>query len=184
MNSYRRVILATLIGAIALATTALFLRDTQASGLFGLIVSIEALADIGATLYLGYLAFSGPKPRQWLLLFLFVSACLITVGVDSIGILVALRFFGLPPLANGIGILITGMSIVGIGAVPIMKATLFWLVNRDTSIEAGLVVDRDSLIRALLDHEVEVKLAQHDTAAAADAIMHVLARVNGGSLTP
>jgi hypothetical protein len=60
--------------------------------------------------------------------------------------------------------------------VPIMKGLLFWLVQHDLTIEAGVVADQTSIIEALLDDNVRAALAKNDTVGAATRIVTILAK--------
>jgi hypothetical protein len=134
MSSYRLVIAITLVAAGLLAAGYLFLSDQATTVLFSAIVVLEAFGDVGATVYVLVLVLGDRRrPRSWLLLFLLTGAVLITAGLLPIAIIVGLRALGLPPLPNGLGLRITGTGLVLIGAVPLMKASLFFLVNREAS---------------------------------------------------
>jgi hypothetical protein len=134
MSSYRRVIIITLLAAGLLAAGYLFLSDAATTLLFSVIVVLEAFGDLVATGYVLALVLADThRPRSWLLLFLLTASVLITAGLLPIAIIVVLRALGLPPLPNGLGLRITGTGLVLIGAVPLMKASLFFLVNREAS---------------------------------------------------
>lgn len=136
MNAYRAVILVTTVIALVVASSFLVLRDSDVTELLSLVIVCEATADIVGTVYVLRLVLADRRrPRSWLLLFLMTGALLVTVGLVPIAALVVLRFAGQPPLPARLGLFLTGMGIVLIGTVPIMKAALFYLVQRDASLD-------------------------------------------------
>lgn len=132
MKSYQTVLAVTILAALFLSALVPLLKATDAAALISALVVLVAVADVAATAYILRLVLSDHRePRSWLLLMLLTTSTFITVGVLGIGFIVSLRFLGNPPLPNSVGLLITGMSLLLMGAVPVTKATLFYLVRRD-----------------------------------------------------
>lgn len=176
VTSYRRVIVTTIIIAVALATLGTLLQQAQATLVYTGVLFSEAIADVAASAYLTYLAYTDKaRPRGWLLLFLVVGAWFITAAYLIIGGIVVLRTFGyvLPP---GLGLTLLGESIVLVGAVPIMKGMLFWLVQHDAAVDGGIVADEALLQDALVDKDVMAALGLGDKRRAARLIMVCLQR--------
>jgi len=119
-----------LVVGFLLAGLVAALKDTDATAVISLVIAIEAVADIVAILYLASLIVAVRENRLWLLLLLFTTATMTTIGCVAIGFLVALRFLGYPPLPNGLGLLITGMGLVIAGAAPVTKALTIWFWRR------------------------------------------------------
>jgi hypothetical protein len=139
MNSYRLVIAATIVLALGIALTVPLLKEADAAAFVSYLVLAEVVADIIATAYIGSLVLRDRRhPRSWLLMMLFTTSVFVTAGVCAIGYLVARRFLGLPPLEGGIGLLVSGMAIVVLGSVPIVKAVLFALVRLNAPEEPEL----------------------------------------------
>lgn len=137
MNAYRAVIAVTAVLAVLLAAAFVLLGDADLAPLFSVVLLVEAALDVFGTAYIVRLVVTDRRrPRSWLLLFMLTAAVLITVGLLPIAWLVLLRLTGHPPLPGGFGAFVTGMGLVLIGAVPIMKAALFYLVQRDSSVDA------------------------------------------------
>lgn len=137
MNAYRLVIAATAILAVVLAGSFVLLGDADLAPLFSVVLLAECGLDVAGTLYVLRLVVTDRRrPRSWLLLFMLTGALLITLGMLPIAWLVLLRLAGRPPLPGGFGAFVTGMGLVLVGAVPIMKASLFFLVQRDASLDA------------------------------------------------
>lgn len=138
MNAYRVVIATLTIVAVILAASFVLLGDTQLAPFFSVVLLVECGLDIAGTLYVLRLVLTDQRrPRSWLMLFLLTGAVLITVGLLPIAWLVILRLTGSPPLPNGLGIFVTGMGLSLAGAVPIMKAALLFLVQRDQSADSS-----------------------------------------------
>lgn len=130
MSAYAKVMLAMTGLAVVLAGAVALLRDTDATALLTYVVTVEALADVAAVVYLGSVFRSVRGFRLWLLLLLFTTALMNTVGCVAIGYVVARRFIGLPPLDGGLGLLIVGMGLVVSAAAPITKALVIALWRR------------------------------------------------------
>lgn len=171
MSAYRRVILSTTVFSVGLAIVATLLQQAQAQVLFSGVLLIEAIGDVVATAYLAYLAYKDKsRPRGWLMLFLVVGATLISLGYVTIAALLVIRAAGIVIPAS-LGLTITGEAVVLVGAVPIMKAALFWLVQHDSSIEGGIVAEESMVRRALLQMDVARALDDNDVKVAARLIM-------------
>jgi hypothetical protein len=176
VSSYRRVIVGTTAIATVIALLALVLALPQQTVLFSVVLGLEAIGDVASTIYLAYLSYTDKaRPRSWLMLFLVVGSTFITAAFVVIAALVIARSAGytLPP---NVGTALTGTVLILNGAVPIMKGLLFWLVQHDLTIEAGVVADQTSIIEALLDDNVRAALAKNDTVGAATRIVTILAK--------
>lgn len=130
MNEYRAVILATIIITLALGALMLFLDQTGALVVGAFVLMALGLGDMLGTAYVIKLVLEDKRrPRSWLLLFLTTGAIFITIGFNAINWLIIRRIRGEPPLEGTAGIVITALGLILIGAVPIMKAVLFYIVR-------------------------------------------------------
>ena len=127
------MLLGMAIVAIGLALALVALRQADAGAVIGAVITVEALFDVFACIYLARLISSDGRLRLWVLLLLLTTAMMSTVGIVAIGFVAARAFVGLPPLDAHLGLLIVGMGLVISGAAPITKALVIFLARRDTS---------------------------------------------------
>ena len=142
MNAYRSVIAAVLVLMVLTVAAFWFLND-QGSTIFAaaLLIGI-VVADWISTGYVALLVNRDRRrPRSWLLLFLFTGSILITAGLSLTLFVLTRRLFGLPPLDAGLGLRLVSIGLILPAYVPVMKASLFWLVQRDPSVDDRRVED-------------------------------------------
>lgn len=138
MNAYRAVIGGTLLLAAFSVFLFAILNDQGATALAAAELIGLVILDWTATAYIGWLAYRDRRrPRSWLLLMLVTSSVMMTLGLTLITFVLTRRLFGLPALDAGLGLRLIGIALLAIAYVPVMKASLFYLVQRDPSVHIG-----------------------------------------------
>lgn len=134
MNAYRAVIAGTIVLALLSVLVFAALSDAQATyAAAGELIAL-LVGDVVATIYVIRLVRRDRRrPRSWLLLFLATGSAFISTGLVVIAVVILRRLFGLPPLEAGLGLRLVGMGLLLVAYVPVMKAALFYLVQRDPS---------------------------------------------------
>lgn len=132
MRAYRTVIVGAVAVAIILGLIIIGLNDTGAAAA----VSIEFVAivvlDVIASVYVVRLVRADRRrPRSWLLLSIASNAAQITFGLGLITLLLVRRLLGFAPLGLTFTTDVYAIALWLIGIVPVEKALLFWLVQRE-----------------------------------------------------
>lgn len=130
MKSLRLVVGATLLLALVMAVTIIFLNEQGATAFVTVEFLVVPLFDALATIYVWRLALAR-NPRSWLLLFMAITCTMTTVGLGLIDWTLVRRLLGAEPLGLVLSTDIYAVAIWLTGTVPIQKGVLFWLVQRE-----------------------------------------------------